>query len=157
TEPRRLSPLRFDNALTRPGRQRQNAGITGTRDGFPESVADMARRFARKRRDDDTTRSWSLPDTIKVVMEAVRTPINGQRQGSTIRRRCAPASAATEAALVNPRHDARGPGHVAAVILAKRLDHQLLLAPDPQREKRAEPHETGGPGDPIRQQQGLCQ
>src|SRR5262249_26077516 len=55
--------------------------------------------------------------------------------------------------LIEPGQDARGAGHVAAVIVAKDLDHQRLLAPDAQEEQRPEADQARRACDPIRQQE----
>ena len=59
--------------------------------------------------------------------------------------------------LVDPGQDARGALHVAAVILAKGLDHHRLLAPHAQEKERPETDEAGRPRNPVRQQERLRQ
>src|SRR5262245_57523147 len=59
--------------------------------------------------------------------------------------------------LIDPGQDARGTLHVAAVILAKGLDHHRLLAPDAQEKERPETDEAGWPRNPVRQQEYLRQ
>src|SRR5262249_62275787 len=52
--------------------------------------------------------------------------------------------------LIDPGQDARGTLHVAAVILAKGLDHHRLLPPHAQEKERPQTHQAGRPPHPTR-------
>src|SRR5262245_19190689 len=51
--------------------------------------------------------------------------------------------------LIDTRNHAIGARHVAAILVAEGLRHQPLLAPDSEKEQRAEAEQAGRSRDPI--------
>src|SRR5205085_1293896 len=57
----------------------------------------------------------------------------------------------TASASIDPRHHAGGILHIKAIVLAKALEHELLLAADAAEKQGPETHKPGRSGDPVRQ------
>ena len=87
---------------------------------------------------DDETRCSTCSRTTTPL--ARRSPMRTRSSSSpapTALRGPKPPREAEALPLIDARQDARGPRHVAAVLVAEGVDHQRLLASDAQKEQRA--------------------